>query len=117
MLAASGLKPDGLTSIVGMTFHVPIGVRILGIVRFVAGHLHLLESPLRQNRIRRSQIASQIFMSQSQSRRQGVNAASFIIPSVFLHIATAFDVIYHLDNPVIMFIANSLVAVPRNFPV
>lgn len=48
-----------LTPIVYMAFHIPVGVRVPGIVLLVARDFDLLEAPLRQDGVRGAEIASE----------------------------------------------------------
>lgn len=56
-----------------MTLHIPMGMRIVRIILLITAHLNLLESPLRQNRIRGPQITPKLIMLKPQLRRQRMN--------------------------------------------
>lgn len=92
-----------------MAFNVPVCVYILGVVRRVAGHLDLLESPLWQWLVGSSQIATNRLVTESNSGRQGVNLVN-VGPFALMH------VIHNLDDPIIVYISDRGVTVTRNFP-
>ncbi|KAF8902821.1 hypothetical protein CPB84DRAFT_836414 [Gymnopilus junonius] len=78
------------------------------IILLITAHLNLLEPPLRQNTIRRSQITPQRLMPQPQSRRQRVYATH--IPAL----PPALHVIHHFHPPMIVMVPNRLVPITRH---
>ena len=89
-----------------MTLDIPVCVGILGVVLLFAGNLDLLETPLRKNSIRGSQVASQSLVLEAQSCSQRVDPVDLL--------ATV-NVVNDFDLPVIVPIADGIIAVARNF--
>ena len=71
-----------------MTIHVPTRIHILKIA------LHLDETPLPQNRIRRSKVTLHVLMLQPQPRRQRIYPVQIQVGP--------FQRVHNLDLPVIM---------------
>ena len=54
----------GLTSIIPMTFYVPVRMDIFRVVFLVTADLDLFEPPLRQHRVGSSEVTSQVCVSE-----------------------------------------------------
>src|SRR5271155_1497316 len=93
------------TFLIPMTFNVPMRVGILGIVILTAGHFDLFESPLRQIDVRGSQITSKHLMFKSERSHQRPNLRSI----------ARIQVLDNINNPMILIISNSQIAITRNF--
>lgn len=93
-----------------MTLNVPVRVLILGIVVLVARHLDLLETPLRKYSIRCDQVAARVEVPESQPCRKRMDP-------VKLGARTSNEVVNDFDNPVIVRISDSSIAVARDFVV
>ena len=98
-------RHKGLTLLIPVSFDVPVGVHILGVVLRHAGSLDLLETPLRQVDITGAEIASKGGMLESESSRQGPDLGSVARGNV------ADD--FH--RPVILLVADGGVSVARDF--
>ena len=88
-----------------MTLHIPIRMRILRIILLITANLNLLEPPLRQNRIRRSEVTPKVLMLEPQPRRQRMYP---------VHLGP-FQIVHNLDLPVIMVVSDRFVTVTRHF--
>jgi len=88
-----------------MTLDIPVRVGIFGVVLLFTSNLDLLETPLRQDSICSSQIAAQCLMLEAQTCRQRVDPVDLL--------ATV-DIVYNFDLPVIMPVANGVIAIARN---
>jgi hypothetical protein len=93
-----------------MTLHVPMRVGIRFIVLLVARHFDLLEPPLGQHRVGRSQITSQCLVPKPQSSRQRMDPIDFLPPSPV-------QVIHDLNDPVVVIVPNCPVPVAAHFVV
>jgi len=82
-------------------------MRIRRIILLITANLDLLETPLRQNRIRRSKVTPQVLMLKPQPRRERM---------YLVHLGP-FDIVHNLDLPVIMVVPNRLVPVTRHLVV
>ena len=93
-----------------MTLHIPIRMHVLWVILLITTHLHLLETPLRQNRIRSAQITPQRLMPKPQARRQRMYPIHTLLRPLL-------DIIHNLHLPIIMVIPNRFVPVTRDFVV
>ena len=90
-----------------MALHVPVRVHVIRVVFLVARHLNLLEAPLGQDRVRRTEVAAERLVFETQARRERVNALDFVLRAKL-------DVVHDLDNPVVVIVADSRVSVARH---
>jgi hypothetical protein len=90
-----------------MTFDIPVSKDILGLVVLGAGHLNLLETPLRQIDISCSQIAVELGVPKPECCRQCAE----------LGVVTRRGIIDNLDLPVVLLVTNCDVTVTRDFVV
>lgn len=98
-------RVTGRQFVVPVGLNVPVGVCITRVVLLGAGNLDLLETPLRKVFIGALQIATQNFVLEAESRGQSADSAA--VPGC--------NVSDNLNLPVIFFIADSKVAVGRDF--
>jgi hypothetical protein len=96
-----------LTSVVDMSFDIPMSIRITRVVVLGASHLNLLETPLRQVDITGTEIATQYFMLETEGGCQGSDSAS----------VTRGGVSDNFDLPVIFLVANGKITVARHFTI
>ena len=94
-------------AVVPVRLDVPVRVDVARVVLLLAAHLDLLEAPLRQDRVRRAQVAARCLVAESQAGRQRVDPLVLVL-------GAAVDVVDDLDNPVILVVADSRVAVARH---
>ena len=87
-----------------MTLHIPIRMRILRIILLITANLNLLEPPLRQDRIRRSEVTPQVVMLEPQPGRQRMYP---------VHLGP-FQIVHNLDSPIIMVVPNRFVPITRH---
>lgn len=90
-----------------MTLNVPVGEDILGLVLLGASDFDLLETPLWQVDVARSEIAVKLSVPKSECSRQ----------SAKLGVIARRGVINDLDLPVILLVTNSDIAITGNFVV
>ena len=96
-----------ITSIIPMTLHIPILMRIFRIILLIPADLNLLEPPLRQNRSRRSGVTPQVLMLEPQPHRGRMYP---------VHLGP-FQIIHNLHLPVIMAVTDHFVPLTRHFVV
>ena len=95
-----------LTSVIPVTFYVPICVHILGTDILLARDLDLFEAPLWQNRIISPEITSKHLMLKTHPRRQRVDPMNlFLLPLL--------NIINDLDYPVIIDVTDGHIAIRR----
>lgn len=99
-----------LTAFIPVTLDIPIGVRIIWVVLLRARHLNLLEPPLGQVLVRSAEVASQMIVSEPQTRRKRMDTRNMILLSLL-------EIVNDLDLPVVMEIANRRVPVARHLVV
>ena len=97
-----GIK--SFTSVIPVTFYVPICVRILRADILLARDLDLFEAPLWQNRIIGPKITSKHLMPKTHPGRQRVDPINFSFPSLL-------DIIHDFDYPIIMDVTDGLIAI------
>jgi hypothetical protein len=95
-----------LTLLVDVRLNVPVGVGIARVVFLGAGHLDLLETPLRQVDVAGAQIAAHRRVLQTEARGQGADLAP----------VAGRGVADNLNLPVVLIVTDSSVAVARNLP-
>ena len=99
-----------LTSLVPVRLDVPVGVNVVDVVLLVARDLDLLESPLRENSVGRSNVASRVLMSEPQSSRQRVDLLDVLLLSLS-------RIVDDLDDPVVVRVSDGSVPVARDLVV
>ena len=90
-----------------MGLDVPVSVDVARVVLLDAGHLDLLESPLRQVDSASTEVAAKIGVLQPEGGGQGAQ----------LGVITRCGIIDNFDSPVVLGIANGGVSVRRHLPV
>lgn len=101
---------EGLTSIITVTFHVPVSMGILDVVLLVAAHFNLLETPLRKDSIGCAEVAAQNLVAEPKAGGQRVHPLNFVLASLL-------DVVYDFYYPVVVDVAHCRVTVARHFVV
>ncbi len=99
-----------LTSIIPVALDVPVSVHIFRVVVFVARHLKLFETPLWQWYISSSHVTAKNLVLEPKPSGQTVDSFN-VLPLPLMH------VINHLDDPVIVDIADGGVAVAGHLQV
>jgi hypothetical protein len=100
------VKNLGLTLLIPVALDVPVGEDITGLVVFRATNFDLLETPLRKVHVASAEVTSKIGMLQAESSGQ----------SPKLRLIFRSRIPHNLDNPVVLGVSNSRIAVARNFP-
>ena len=95
-----------LTSVIPMTFHVPVRVYIIRLVLFITANFDLFETPLRQNCICGAKVTPKSVMAEAQTSSQGM----YPVDSVF---ASPYDIVYYFNTPVVVHIADCGISVAR----
>lgn len=99
-----------LTAVIDMAFNIPVRMSIAGVIVLITSNFHLLETPLWQDRVGGTEITPKQLMTEPQTSSKRMNL-------VHLALLAQLDIIYNLDNPVVLIVSYSSVAVARNFVV
>lgn len=91
-----------------MTLDVPIRMNILRVVFLNTTDFDLFETPLWQDSIGGAEIAPQLLMAESEARRERMNP---------FRVFPLFDIIHHLDLPIIPNVTNRGIPIARNLVV
>ena len=92
-----------LTAIVPMTLDVPVGMLVSFVVLLCTRHLDLLETPLREDRVRRSKVAAQVEMPEAHPCCQGMNSFYVLLPPN--------QIVDDFYDPVVVTIPNCRIAI------
>ena len=85
-------------------------MHVRGVILLITTNLHLLEPPLRQNRIGSTQITPQRLRPKPQARRQRMDPIHTLLRPLL-------DIIHNLHLPITMVFSNRFVPVTRDFVV
>ena len=93
---------------VPVALNVPVRMRVLRVVLLITADLDLLETPLRQDCVRSTKIATKRLVTETHASRERVHAVG---------LRPRFKVINDFDNPVVLLVADGRVAIARDFVV
>jgi hypothetical protein len=91
-----------------MALNVPESMNIIRADILLTRYFDLLETPLRQYGVISAKVTSKYMVTQPHPRGQRLNGVNLIF-------AALLDIVYNLNAPIIMDIADGLVAIARHF--